>query len=141
MKVKQLIALASDSMYFSKPLISGLECLGFQVVFCHNAYEVIDQFAKPQDQRPIMLITDGLLAHGEEFSEAETHGGIDTGIALYWKLRGQFPNLPVVMHLCEGQGFVKMSGVKDPKLAFFKHGDLELHKLILSAVDGFKNHS
>ena len=137
MKTKQLVALAEDSKFFAKYLIEGLEHSGFEVVFCRNAGEVIEQFSKSPDQRPTMLITDGLLAHGEEFSVAETRGGIDTGVAIYERLRKQFPDLSVIILISEESSLNKLRETHNNKLAVFANREIFPTQRILSKAKQF----
>ena len=82
-----------------------------------------------------MLITDGLLAHGEEFSSEETNGGVDTGAALYEKLRAGDPKLPIVVYTTERKTFQDLNRLHDAYLiAVSEFGDHPT-RLILAAAE------
>ena len=114
--IKKVIAFADNDRFCSSIRIRKLEELGFEVKFCGNAAEVLQLFDKPAGEIPNMLITDGLLAHGSEFSPSETDGGIDTAIVLYEKLRLAHRELPIIVYACVGRTLDVLGGVKDSRL-------------------------
>ncbi|MBP6858662.1 MAG: hypothetical protein KBC33_02420 [Candidatus Pacebacteria bacterium] len=115
---KWKVAFANDSSFFSKIRVNILQGLGFEVVMCTNADEVMQCFG-PRTQEPCrMLVTDAHLAHSEELvSRAETNDCTETGLVLYKKLRAANRTLPIVLYVTDRQLFREAESIHDPYFA------------------------
>ncbi|MFA6554291.1 MAG: hypothetical protein WCS89_02170 [Candidatus Paceibacterota bacterium] len=116
-----------------------IEKLGLTVIFCRNTKEVLQSFEKPEDERPFLLITDNLLAHGGEFKSSETNGGRDTGVAIYKKLRLQDPRLPIIIHTIEDRTIRELQGLNDPFMVAIYDRASNSKEKMLEAIKKF-NH-
>jgi CheY-like chemotaxis protein len=116
MSAKKVIAFANDNRTFSRVRIEMLENLGYEVIFCGNSSEVLQLFERPAGEKPVMLVTDGFLAYGDEFSADETEQGLNTGAAIYKRLRAQDPKLPVVFYGTEPWAREQLRSIGDPCL-------------------------
>ncbi len=134
MTSNRVIAFANIDAYFSKDRVKTLEELGFSVVFCRNAGEVLEVFQQQVNEKPAMLITDGLLEHGDEFTRMETNDGIDTGVALYRRLRLTNPKLPIIVYTTENRTFMELRAIDDPYLAAISEFCFDSTKEILEAA-------
>lgn len=133
MSSNRIIAFANDNALFSKPRVERLEELGFKVVFCHNASEVLEAFQQ-SSEKPGMLITDGFLPYGDEFSAEETDDGINTGVALYKRLRATNPKLNIIVYTTENRTFNELRVVNDSYLAVISEFSFDSTKEILAAA-------
>ncbi len=93
----KVIAYSAPDRFFEKRRIQKLEALGYTIIFCRCAEEVLGLFSSDSSGQPGILITDIFLTHGEEFSPEETNDATETGLAIYLRVRASHPNLPVIL--------------------------------------------
>lgn len=132
---KPKLVLAHGERFFSMPLIRALEKAGFEVIFCDNASKVMQKFMVPPESRPFMLVSDCFLPPGDNFNEAETCGSMQTGQAIYKRLRKMYSTLPVILHTTRDSDLDDLEKIKDPHFGFFDPCAVSFNKHIVKAVE------
>ena len=135
MSKKHIAFACDDKDSFSGFYVKQLQNLDFRVTLCKSAQEVLQLFKAGERQKPDMLMTDGMLPHGDEFSKEETSGGFDTGVAIYRRLRKTGNHtLPIVIFTSELQTFDHLCVISDPHLTAISLYEENFAKKILDAA-------
>jgi len=134
-----IVFASSDDPLFSSDLVDELKSLGFEVRFCTNSMEVLEQFEPSTGVIPHLLITDSFLQHGSEFDAHETRAGTNTGNALYEKLRESHPKLPVIIHTSSRAMHSAFGMINDPFFCTVYDSALDDDRQIIAAAKKFLN--
>lgn len=108
------ILFACPDFFFASYRTKVLENLGFKVHTSDNTAEIVALLTGPVEQRPSLLIADSFIPMGTEFSDHETNGGTETGVAIYERIRKTDQTLPVIVFTTTRRTFNRIREVKDP---------------------------
>lgn len=117
---KPFVLFAHDGRFYSEPVKNQLtEDSDFVVKLCEDANQVLCYFGI-EITKPDVFVTDGRLAHGNEFSNDVTQDGLITGTALYSRIRMQNSRLPIIIFTTHIDERERLNDLNDPYLKIIK---------------------
>jgi CheY-like chemotaxis protein len=94
-KTNETLLIVDDDKFLPIEISNILKDEGFQVILSNSPEDAIE---KIQKENPDLVVLDVMLPHGNLFTNAETKGGFDTGIALARKILAEYPAIRVMAY-------------------------------------------